>query len=159
MEREALEKKVTLLQAELDTLDERFAYGKINDETLYIKLRTKKMVEIDAVREKFGDTEIEISNLSYYIEKSIELSQNIHKHWQLGNLEIRQKIQKMVFPEGIILDTTNRTYLTRKVNSLFHAKSQFMRTSGDKKEKLPIKNDEESSLVAEGGFEPPTFGL
>jgi hypothetical protein len=26
-----------------------------------------------------------------------------------------------------------------------------MRTSGDKKEKLPIKNDEESSLVAESG--------
>jgi hypothetical protein len=28
-----------------------------------------------------------------------------------------------------------------------------MRTSGDKKEKLPIKNDEESSLVAEGALE------
>jgi hypothetical protein len=27
-----------------------------------------------------------------------------------------------------------------------------MRTSGDKKEILPIKNDEESSLVAEGGL-------
>jgi hypothetical protein len=34
-----------------------------------------------------------------------------------------------------------------------------MRTLGDKKERLPIKNDEESSLVAEEGFEPPTFGL
>jgi hypothetical protein len=34
-----------------------------------------------------------------------------------------------------------------------------MRSSEGIKEKLPIKNDEEFSLVAEGGFEPPTFGL
>ena len=33
------------------------------------------------------------------------------------------------------------------------------RSSEGIKEKLPIKNDEESSIVAEEGFEPPTFGL
>jgi hypothetical protein len=32
-----------------------------------------------------------------------------------------------------------------------------MRTSVVIKEKLPIKNDEESSLVAEGGFKPTTL--
>jgi hypothetical protein len=35
------------------------------------------------------------------------------------------------------------------VNSLVPLKRDFRRTLGDKKEKLPIKNDEESSLVAE----------
>lgn len=159
LERESLEKKVNELQAEMDILDERFAYGKFNDEALYNKLRTKKQAEINVIREKLDDNEIEISNLSYYIEKSIELSQNIHKYWQLGNMEVRKKIQKIIFPEGIVVDTTNRTYLTKTVNSLFLAKSQFMRSSGDKKEKLLTNNDEESSFVAEGGFEPPTFGL
>ena len=38
-------------------------------------------------------------------------------------------------------------YLTSKMNSLFLAKSQFMRTSGGINKKLPIKSDEESSLV------------
>jgi hypothetical protein len=84
---------------------------------------------------------------------------NIHKLWQLGSLDVKKKIQKMVFPEGIVVDTTNRTYLTSNVNSLFLAKSQFMRGSEGIKEKLPIKNDEESSIVAEEGFEPSTFGL
>ena len=156
--RKSYEKQLEVLQGELDILLERFGYGKINDE-LYDKLSTKKLAEINAVREKLDDTELEISNLSYFIDKSIELSQNIHKHWQLGNIEIRKQIQRTVFPEGIVVDTTSRTYLTKKVNSLFLAKSQFMKTSGDRKEKLPIKNDEESPLVAEGGFEPPTFGL
>ena len=53
----------------------------------------------------------------------------------------------MVTHEGIVVDTTNRIFLTSTVNSLFLAKSQFMRSSGCIKEKLPIENDEESSLV------------
>lgn len=49
----------------------------------------------------------------------------------------------------IIFDTVKHQYLTSNVNSLFSLKRDFMRTSGGKKEKLPTKNDEESSLVAE----------
>lgn len=63
----------------------------------------------------------------------------------------------MVFPDGIIIDITNRTYLTSNINSLFLAKSQFIRSTESIKEKLPIKNDEEPSLVAEGGFEHQTL--
>ena len=95
-------------------------------------------------------TDYEISNLDYYIEKSIELSQNIHNYWHLGSLDVKKKIQKLIFPEGIVIDTTNRTYLTSNVNSFFLAKSQFMRSSEGIKEKLPIKNDEESSLSSGG---------
>ena len=157
--RDAFAKKIKALEAELDKLEERFAFGVFDDKILYDKLRIKKQTEIDQIKEQMADSEIEISNLDYYIKKSIETSQNIHNYWQLGSLEEKRKLQKMVFPEGIVVDTKNRRYLTSKVNSLFLAKSQFMKTSGDRKEKLPIKNDEESSLVAEGGFEPPTFGL
>ena len=129
IERESLEKKIKDLEVEVDTLDERFAFGKINDEVLYNELRSKKQSEINAVKETLTDTEIEISNLDYFIEKSIELSQNIHKYWQLSSIDVKKKIQKMVFPDGIVVDTTNKTYLTKKVNSLFYVKSQFMRVS------------------------------
>jgi site-specific DNA recombinase len=212
-ERKEYEKRIKDLTQELETLDERFAYGKFDDDALYQKLRMKKQTEINQVKEKLDGTDYEISNLDYYIEKSIELSQNIHNYWYLGSLDVKKKIQKLVFPEGIVVDTTNRTYLTSNVNSFFLVKSQFMRTSGDKKEKLPIKNDEDGGriarfarvplritaqrkshamlriaaaflfpflriasesrtenkkawyfrtwlfFVAEGGFEPPTFGL
>ena len=94
-----------------------------------------------------GICDIEISNLDYYIEKSIEISQNIHNYWQLGSLDEKRKIQKMVFPEGIVVDTTKRRYLTSKVNSLFLAKSQFIRTSEGGNKKIPTVSDGESSLV------------
>ena len=63
-------------------------------------------------------------------------------------MEEKRKIQKLVFPEGIVVDTTKRTYLTSKVNFLFLAKSELKRTSEGVNNKLPIKSDEESSLVA-----------
>ena len=65
---------------------------------------------------------------------------------------LKKKIQELVFPEGIVVDTTNGTYLSSKVNSLFLAKSQFMRISGGINKKLPIKSDEESSVVAGVGL-------
>ena len=49
-----------------------------------------------------------------------------------------KKIQEMVFPEGIVVDTTNRSYLTSKVNSLFLEKSVFMRVSEGIKEKQEV---------------------
>jgi len=112
------------------------------------------LAAINQVLEKLKDTDYEISNLEYYLEKSIEISQNIHKYWQLGSIDEKKKIQEIVFPEGIVIDTHQRTYLTSKINSIFHAKSQFKRDSEGPKKRLPIKNDEESSLVAGTGLEP-----
>ncbi|MHA1170246.1 MAG: hypothetical protein DRJ29_08670 [Bacteroidetes bacterium] len=158
-DRDAYGKQIKALEAELDTLDERYAYGKFDDDDLYQRLRLKKNTEIDQIRKKLQTSEFEISNLEHYLNKSIEISQNIHTSWQLGTLEEKRKIQKLVFPEGIVVDTTKRTYLTSKVNSLFLAKSQYKRTSEGINKKLPIKSDEESSLVAGVGLEPTTFGL
>ena len=63
-------------------------------------------------------------------------------------MEEKRKIQKLVFPEGIVVDTTKRTYLTSKVNFLFLAKSELKGTSEGINRKLPIKSDEESFVVA-----------
>ena len=157
--RDTLTKKIKDLEAELDTLNERFAYGKFDDEALYNRLREKKQGEIDHIKEQLLDSDSEISNLEYYIQRSIEISQNIHNYWQLGSLEDKRKIQKLVFPEGIVIDTKKRIYLTSKVNSLFLAKSQFKRDSEGDNKKLPTENGEESCLVAGVGLEPTTFGL
>jgi hypothetical protein len=46
----------------------------------------------------------------------------------------------------LVLDTEKRQYLISKVNNLYSLKRYFMGTSGAKKEKLPIKKNEESSL-------------
>jgi hypothetical protein len=61
--------------------------------------------------------------------------------WQSGSPDVKKKTRKTVFSEGIVLDTTSRTYLTSNGNSLFLAKSQLTEGSAGLKEKVPTEND------------------
>ena len=151
-------RQLTELKKKRETLKRRYAYGEI-DSDLYSQFLNEVETEIKNLEEKYDFPEIEISNLSEKLNNVVDFSQNTSKYWVSGNLSSKRRLQKLIFPNGLVLDTQNRQYLTLKINSLFSLKRDFMGTSRDKKEKLPIKNDEESSLVAEGGFEPPTFGL
>ena len=47
-----------------------------------------------------ADSNVEISNFDSYIEKSLEISTNIHNYRNLETLEEERKLRKMVFPEG-----------------------------------------------------------
>jgi len=69
--RAVISKRLNKLVSELDTLDERFAFGILNDEALYQRLRQKKQGEIDLIKEQLLDSELETSNLDFFIEKSI----------------------------------------------------------------------------------------
>jgi len=77
-----------------------------------------------------------------HFARFIYLSQNICKYSASGSLSVKKTIQNIVFPDGLLLDTEKRQYLSSKVNSLFSLKRYFIGTSGGKKEKLLIKNYE-----------------
>ena len=89
--------------------------------------------------EKYKVQDIEISNLQNNLDKVIDFSQDTSKYWVSGSLNVKKIIQNIVFPEGLVLDTEKRLYLTSKVNCLFSLKRHYMRTSGAIKEKLPSK--------------------
>jgi hypothetical protein len=61
------ELKINALHKELETSDERYAFGKFDDESLYNKFRLKKQCEISQAKEILEGTDYEISNLDYYI--------------------------------------------------------------------------------------------
>ena len=126
---------------------------------LYEKFLAKINGQISNLKAQFEGTGLEIPNLDIKVEKAIDFSQNVSKYWLSGNLDIRRRIQKLVFPDGLVLDTQKRQYLTSKINALFSAKQAFIRLSAEAKKRIPIKNDEDSDLVAGTGFEPMTFGL
>jgi site-specific DNA recombinase len=121
-----------------DKLEERWAYGDIDRET-YWEFLQKIELEIRDLEGKYKIPKIEISNLQDRLEKVIDFSQNTSKYRVSGSFNVKRNKQNVIFPNGLVLDTEKRQYLTSKVNSLFSLKHDFMRTSGDRKEKLPIK--------------------
>ncbi len=81
------------------------------------------------------------------------------KHWKSVSIGNKQKIQKLVFPEGFVINPKNRQYRTSKVNSIFKTIRLISSDKKDKTKNAPSNLDDASCLVAGAGLEPATFGL
>jgi len=60
------------------------------------------------------------SNLKKAIEKSLKISENISQIWVSADFYDKQKLQYLLFPEGMLYDKENNAVRTTKINSLFH---------------------------------------
>jgi hypothetical protein len=130
-------KRLTELEKDRELLEERFAFGKIS-ETIYQKMLTKTDTEIYELKEKHQVPQIDTSNFKASLNKSIDLIQNISEYWTKGCLDIKKRIQRLVFPSGILFNPENRQYLTPEVNKLFLLTSELSRVSEDVKKNSPL---------------------
>ena len=72
----------------------------------------------------------------------------------MGDFEVSQKIQKMVFPNGVRWDKENRAYLTDFGNLFFDLMFSVSDTYKNDNAKKEGKSDDLSSMVAPTGLEP-----
>ncbi len=63
------------------------------------------------------------------------------KYFRNRNLETKRRVQKMVFPVGIVINTKKRQYITSKVNALFSVKREFKKASQGKIKGFPSEDD------------------
>ncbi len=146
------------VQKKLDTINERFVLGEI-DRQMYEQFKSRYMAEMVQVDKELDKTTQKTSNLDYFIDSSINITQNINALWDKSPYEMKQKIQNLVFPEGISFNKKNNTYLTPRINSYFAAitgiSTSYATTENEKRDEIiPL-----SSSVAGVGLEPTTFGL
>ena len=95
----------------------------------------------------------------HYIEDAVQIACDLGSYWGTQNFELCQKIQKLVFPNGVKWDKENRRLLTDGGNEFFDL---MFSVSDNYKNEIAQKKDKScdlSSLVAGGGLEPPTSGL
>ncbi len=105
------------------------------------------------------DLRKKLSNSEMFINESIEIARNIQYYWDSSDLETKLKLQKTVFPKGLVIIPSTRGYLTRNVNDFFRRIPLFIRGMNWGKNEKAIPKDSFSNLVAGDGFEPTTFGL
>ena len=95
-----------------------------------------------------------ISNLPIYQENTISLSRKLNTVWASGNIQLKEDLQKLVFPEGVYYDRKTHSFRTEKVNFIFEL---IALSSGPPPEKKKGTSDliDYLSLSAEReGFEP-----
>ena len=115
--------------------------------------------EIDQIKEKLDDTPKNLSNQVNFIDKALDFCQNISVHWSSGDIHQKLKIQKTLFPEGLIINPETRQYRTIKMNSLISVIADISKDEKGSKSKKATRKGGLSSTVAGTGLEPVTFGL
>ena len=153
-----LNAKLVAIRDKKEVLKERFAYGKI-DQELYEQFITKEQKKEAVIISELDNTTLEISNLSEFIKKAIIISANLPVYWRRYNLEIKRKIQNLVFPSNIYLSSSKDKYLTNEISPIFKLISLIPNPYIDIKKGLLTINYKKSLVVAGTGLEPATFGL
>ena len=154
----AVKKHLATIKAYIKTAKKNFAIGKVDEDAYRSAVADLEVEERETERE-LERLSVNLSNLASYIENSIRITCELGSYWNTGNFEVCQKIQKLLFPEGVKWDKENRRLLTERGNEFFDL---MFRVSGDYKNEIAQKKDKScdlSRLVAGGGLEPPTSGL
>jgi site-specific DNA recombinase len=73
-------------------------------------------------------------------EKCLIIAQNISSAWLSGSFDNKQRLQSLIFPQGILYNKINATVRTLRVNSLF-AEIEPLKRVLDKKRKRQFKNE------------------
>ena len=111
-------KKAAAIATDLKKINNRFAIGEI-DQTVYSNATEDLVNELTEIQNKIKQAATKLSNPSEFIEFAVSLSQNLDIAWLSADNFTRSKLQRIVFPDGIIYDRPTTSYRTIKVNSLF----------------------------------------
>jgi site-specific DNA recombinase len=93
------------------------------------------------------------------VNKSTELACQLTDLWNGSDYLGKQKLQYLIFPEGIFYNKKKDECRTEKVNSVFRFISGISREYTKNKDGLNGYYPDKSVLVAGAGLEPTTFGL
>ena len=94
------------------------------------------------------------SNLELAVSKCLTIAQNLSQAWVSAEYEQKQRLQKLVFPDGILYNKQKGLVRTPRVNSLFEAIAILSSDSSKNKKADSSKNRLRFNKVPEIGIEP-----
>ena len=108
-DKKALQVELANLKKKLDNVEERFVNGEI-DQVLYIKFRDKYRGSIQQIELELENSTNQLSNLEKSIDNLIKITLDLPSLWRKANFRRKQRIQNLVFPEGIHYNRKNDDY-------------------------------------------------
>lgn len=148
-EKKQAQKSLKEIQVKIDKVEERFILGEI-ERGMYDKFKLKYEGEKREFADVVSRTDLNPSNLDNSIKKVVDLAIKLPHAWEKGGFEEKQKLQRLVFPEGVRYDRKNTTYLTTKVNSFFSLTASFSGSWND------IKKEERAIFALKSNLVTPT---
>ena len=101
-------KELQKCENELKLIIKNKILGLVDDEEIYNDLKSDLEAKIYEIKDNLAKSQNKISNLDVFINKSFEIAENLHKYWGKADVGLKKKIQELVFPEGVLIDTKKR---------------------------------------------------
>jgi site-specific DNA recombinase len=146
-------KRLTELENLLEGMEERFVLGELSHD-LYEKYSSKYKIEITELKEKLKEYSFDGSNLDTVIEKGLSIAENLSQLWLSFKYEEKQKLQYLIFPNGILYNKEKDAVRTEKINALFAEIPHLKRILEENKKGNSTKNCLQSYSVHRTGIEP-----
>ncbi len=149
----ALKQRLSEVDKKLKRLKDRFIEEEI-DRDMFEGYGSRYKAEKAEIERELEKRPQKKSNLEKFVERSLELSCKLEEMWSLGTYEEKQKLQYLIFPEGIYYDKKTDGCRTLRINFVFELISSMSEDSGNKKRGQLNELIQLSPLVAAPGIEP-----
>ena len=142
------EKKLTALKV-------RYGLGEI-DKDIYNATSAHLNDQLTQIHKALQEAERDLSNEKKYIADVIAMSCKLGTLWQEGDFRTRQKLQNLVYPDGILFDKHLGCYRTENENEVFRIFRSISTSYIVEKEKAAKENTPLSPYVGMRRLERPT---
>ena len=160
-QRMVLQQKNTELQKKISRLEERLMEEEIPSE-LYYKYMAKYNEERDEIENELSKATVEKSNLDECVDIAMDFAVNLPKKWLSADYNIKQRVQNLLFPEGISYDRETDQCRTSRINFMFLYLAYLKQVMLKIQRGIPALQLDYASLarsVAGSRIELPTLGL
>ena len=117
-QKEHLKERLNEIEKKIEVAQEKHFLGEIDHE-VYEKYMPKYRQEKSQILIEIQKLSKKSSNLDKFIDKFLEMLPDLANLWDSGTLKAREKLQHLVFPEGIFYDRKSDEVRTARVNTLF----------------------------------------
>ena len=148
-------KRISELKSQIDTLEERYALGKIEKEP-FKKFTAKYKEEITILYAELDENKNLSSNITIAIEKGLQIAENISQLWITSDYNYKQQLQFLVFPDGMAYDKKNKSVRTSRINTIFSQIVEQSRVLEETKKDNPLQDCLFGSSVGMTRFELAT---
>ena len=132
-ERTKLRRGLSEIDNQLESMALRRALGEISQEVYEIGNR-ELLKRKEGLEKELGYWLHKISNSQSIIPTIIATASDISSLWKKGSLEIKQDIQRLIFPDGIFWDKRICDYRTENENEFFDLMCKYSTTYTKTKE-------------------------
>ena len=113
-----LQNELRQIEKNIHTLERKYYVTEEISGAIFDKFHSELLNERQEILKKL-DEQKTLSNPLEAFQKTLEVCAKLLEIWGCGEFEVRERLQKILFPEGIYFDKEKDAYRTPYLNSVF----------------------------------------